>query len=235
MLHAIYLQISLILFTTVHNRLELFSQFPSVSCKTKKRTLTHQTSSSIAIFSKRNWKKPLNVCRECIPDVALDLFRHLDACGKETYQTVCRVLILPYFYERTLFYREKNYKHTHGLEYYSWGQVEDEVAEVDDCRGWQKYCSLINLSVLYPKKELARGRTAALYNRTSFGFVASQDLVSVDTFHWRPAELEDLFREERVSSRREESAVVSDCWFACAFLYDCVHLHMRYALCMGGR
>ena len=75
---------------------------------------------------------------------------------------------------------------------------------------WSIVCSV-------SKEELVWGRTAALYNRTSFSFVASQDLVSVDTFHWHPAELEDSFWEEWVSSRREESAVASDCWFARAF------------------
>ena len=55
MLHTIYLKIGLlILFTIVHNRSESFSQFPSVSYKTKKRTPTHKTFSSIAIFSKQN-------------------------------------------------------------------------------------------------------------------------------------------------------------------------------------
>ena len=46
------------------------------------------------------------------------------------------------------------------------------------------------------REELARERTAALYNWTSSSFVASQDFVSVNTLDWHTAELEGSFWEE---------------------------------------
>ena len=210
---------------SVHHCAQLFRVFFSISvCKLQNEEMyAHAPNFQLHYDFQQAKLKSLWTFVENVYlfNVALDSFWYLDACGRETYQTVCCVLILPYFYERTLAVLSvKNYKHTHALEYFSHEARSRMRLRKSTTAGNDRNAALWSIVCSISEEELARGRTAALYNRTSFSFVASQDLVSVDTFHWRPAELEDYFWEERVSSRREESAVASDCWFARAFLYD---------------
>ena len=157
----------------------------------------------------------------------LDLFWYLHAHGKETYQTASCVLILPYFYERTLFYREQLYKHTYALKYLvtrpGWGRGHWSRWR----REWQKCRSLIAVPFGVRRRGL-RG-LLPLKNRISFSFFTSQKSVldSVDTFYWRAAQSFKVHSEKNgwVHGKKNGLAVASDYWFAHTFLYNTAFVH----------
>ena len=107
---------------SVHHRAQLFRAFFPVSvCKLQnKETYAHACNFQLCSdFSKRNWKKPLIVCRECIAVYSGAGFVLIPACMRQwdvsNWLLCINFAIL--LWENTVL-SGKIYKHTHALKYF---------------------------------------------------------------------------------------------------------------------